>query len=43
MIASLLTTDDPEEVAYDLDLSVDAVHVAAAFEDLLRDEAGLPV
>ncbi len=43
VVAGLLDGSDPDDVAWDLDLSVEAVSIADHFEELLAQGAGLPV
>lgn len=42
VIASRLTVDEPDDIAFDLDIELAAIEVAAQFERLLADGAGIP-
>jgi len=42
MVALRLAVDEPEDIAFDLDIELAAVAIAAQFEEMLADGAGIP-
>lgn len=42
IVAARLAVDGPDDIAFDLDIELAAVEVAARFEELLADGAGIP-
>lgn len=42
VIASRLASDEPDDIAFDLDIEFAAIEVAARFEELLASGAGIP-